>query len=145
MNHVHQVAPVIYYYVRPSLDHAPDAVFVFLRSGSVNSKDVEAFVHQSGSHVILRGKRIASGDEHFGSAAGEHFAKVSRLGFKMDGKGDLEPFEWLIFGKFFLNLSQQGHVIPDPADFQLPAFPVLRIANFAKRRFHLNINFAHLI
>ena len=81
--------------------------------------DVRLFA-QSGRHVVLRRKRIASRRIDMRSAGGERLDKKSGLGLHMNGDGKVQPFERQCFAVFGLYLIQQRHIAADPIDLRTP-------------------------
>ena len=147
VDHRDKVSPIVNDDVRATLDDTPDAVLIFLGSRPVDSEYVQPLVHKGRGHIVLRGKRVAAGDIHLGTALGQHLAKMRRLGLQMHGKGDLQPLERLSLLKLLLQTFKQRHMMPYPFYLQLPAFPELRVTYLTHQcKIYCNIqkcNFRH--
>ncbi len=130
VNHGHEISAVIDDDVRTGLDDTPDASLIFLGSRPMDCKDIEPFMDEGRSDIVLSRERIASGDEHLSSSLGKDLAQMRRLRLKMDGQGYLQPRERLRFPEILFDSFQQRHVLTHPLYLHLSALPDLRIPDF---------------
>ena len=101
-----------------------------LGEDAVVRKDLQPAFGERRRDVVLRGKRVAAGNVHFGSSGREHLAKVCCLGLQMHRQSHPEPLKRLFFRKFILQGPEQRHVLFYPLYLHFPAFPKSGISYF---------------
>ena len=117
VHEVDKVAAVVDYDIRPGLEHAAEAVLIFLHRAAVACKDLHAAVSERRGDVILRRERVRAGDVHLRAAHFEHAAEIRRLCLKVYRQRYLEPGERLRLLKVLTDTAQHRHVALHPVYF----------------------------
>ena len=130
VHQVDQISSVVYYDVRAYLQHSSYMSLILLRSRVIPCKHIETGLHKGRCHIILSRKRVTSGHIHFRTTGSKHFTEIRRLGFEVNGKGNLKSFERERLPELRLKSVQQRHMMPYPINFQSAVLPELRIPYF---------------
>ena len=115
-----EVGAVVHGHGRPIVEHRVEMLVVGLGGLAADGVDRDALGHQGGSHVVLGGQRVGSGEERLRTAVPQGQHQVGRLRGDVETGGDDMPFQRTLLEEALADGRQDGHPAPCPLD---PAGP----------------------
>ena len=132
MQHVHQVGAVVHRDLRLVIDCRQDVLVVGVIVLALDGEYGDAVVaHQTGGHIILRGKRIGSAKHHVGAAIAQADGQVCSLRRHVQAGGDANALQRLVLDEYLADDLQDVHRLVRPVDALFSHIREIEILNVA--------------
>ncbi|MPM29092.1 hypothetical protein SDC9_75631 [bioreactor metagenome] len=86
---MHQIPAIVNDDIRLRHEYAVNTLVIFLHRAAMQGKHIQSACRHRCGDIVLRGKRIAAGDEHLRAPRGENAAKIGRFRLQMNRKRNL--------------------------------------------------------